>query len=143
VVNPHLLRPTHSIREAWPSPSAADRMSQCAIRDRGIGRSSAQLERLFKSFEQADASTTRRYGGSGLGLAITKHLETMMNGTVEATSEPSVGAIFIVRLLHGLTDTFAALEDESLVDSRDVGLPWAAAPVDSSAFAPSSSKTTR
>jgi signal transduction histidine kinase/ActR/RegA family two-component response regulator len=64
------------------------------VEDTGIGVSSDAAQRIFEAFEQADASTTRKFGGTGLGLAITKHLAEMMGGTVGMSSTPGKGSIF-------------------------------------------------
>ncbi len=66
-----------------------------AVSDNGIGVSKEQQQRIFHSFEQADGSTSRRYGGTGLGLAICKKLVEMMNGEIWLESEPGRGATFI------------------------------------------------
>jgi signal transduction histidine kinase/DNA-binding response OmpR family regulator len=61
------------------------------VQDTGIGIEEKDIERLFASFTQVDASTTRRFGGTGLGLAISRHLVRMMGGKIDMTSSIDVG----------------------------------------------------
>lgn len=68
------------------------------VSDNGIGISDEQIPRLFKSFSQADASTTRKYGGTGLGLAISKNLSQRMGGDIAVTSVLTKGSRFTVTL---------------------------------------------
>ncbi|MCP4542767.1 MAG: response regulator [Chloroflexi bacterium] len=71
-----------------------DHELQFSVRDTGIGIPLDRMERLFQSFSQVDASTTRRYGGTGLGLVISKRLSELMGGTMWVESEEGQGSTF-------------------------------------------------
>ena len=66
------------------------------VRDTGIGLKTEDLARIFLDFEQADGSSTRKFGGTGLGLAISKRIVERMDGHIAAKSEVSVGSTFTV-----------------------------------------------
>jgi GAF domain-containing protein/CheY-like chemotaxis protein/HPt (histidine-containing phosphotransfer) domain-containing protein len=77
-----------------------------SIRDTGVGIPPDRIDRLFRSFTQVDASTSRRFGGTGLGLAISRRLAELMGGTVTAESNgvPGEGSTFHVTFEAGVTD---------------------------------------
>ncbi len=88
------------------------------VRDTGIGMTADQMARLFQAFEQADVSTTRKYGGTGLGLALSRKLCQMMQGDVVVASVPGEGSTFTVRLPRVVTEATAEVPMEG---SGDVG----------------------
>ena len=85
---------TITIRIRVMEETPENKLLRFEVIDTGIGIKQEQLELLFKSFTQADSSTTREYGGTGLGLIITKNLAQLMGGDTGATSTPGVGSTF-------------------------------------------------
>ncbi|MDP1737672.1 MAG: ATP-binding protein [Caulobacter sp.] len=85
------------------------------VRDTGVGFDAEARERLFRRFEQADDSITRRFGGTGLGLSICSALTGMMGGEIDATAKPGVGATFTVILPLPRAE-MAASEERATVD---------------------------
>ncbi|WP_300438722.1 PAS domain S-box protein [Zoogloea sp.] len=83
-----------TLRARVVSDEADTLLVRFEVSDTGIGIAADQLPRMFQSFEQADASTTRKYGGTGLGLALTRHLAGLMGGETGVESEPGHGSTF-------------------------------------------------
>jgi len=92
-----------SLRVRAVEEDAASVVLRFEVEDSGIGIAEEEIPRLFNAFEQADNSTTRKYGGTGLGLAITKKLANLMGGDAGAVGMPGQGSTFwlTVRLTRG------------------------------------------
>ena len=109
---------------------------QFSVSDTGIGLSPQQIETLFTPFQQADISTTRKYGGSGLGLAISKRIVDLMNGKIWVKSEVGKGSTFSFEIPFKKatprkgTDLFASKEvigkKVLVVDSNIKSFQWLA-----------------
>jgi len=102
-------------RTAWNGHDDAVRFE---VSDTGIGIIEEQRERLFESFTQADASTTRRYGGTGLGLAICQRLISLMGGEIGVESEAGAGSTFY--FVVPLPPAEGELVPEQLTESVDL-----------------------
>ena len=88
------------------------------VSDTGIGLSPEQIVRLFQSFTQADASTTRKFGGTGLGLALTRRFCQMMSGDVSVHSVPGKGSVFTIKLPATVSEAIGEAA-VSVEDSRE------------------------
>ncbi len=109
------------------------------VEDSGIGMDEATLGKIFMRYNQADSSTTRKYGGTGLGLAISMHLVELMGGRLEARSRPGMGSVFFFTLAleatseqetpkknQGLAldtlDLFILAADDNAVNRKVIGM---------------------
>jgi len=106
------------LRARWLEPSGPDPLIRFEVEDTGIGLDEETAKRLFSSFEQADATISRRYGGTGLGLAITRHLAKVMGGEVGVESQPGAGSRFwfTVRLARRQSAETPAMQPGTVSD---------------------------
>ncbi len=87
-----------SVRASVAERGPEQVLLQFSVADNGIGMDEEALSRLFSRFNQADASTTRRFGGTGLGLSISHRLIELMGGEILVRSEPGLGSTFTVQV---------------------------------------------
>jgi len=97
-----------------PSRTAGAVRLRLGVHDSGIGIPRDRMDRLFKTFSQVDASTTRQYGGTGLGLAISKRIVELMRGRIWVESVEGRGSVFYVEVELPTVDTETKVGGERL-----------------------------
>ena len=113
-----------TLRASIIEHSDHDLLLRFTVEDTGIGITAEQQTRLFAPFEQADNSTTRRFGGTGLGLAITRHLAHLMGGEVGVETRLGGGSLFwlTARLGKASTEPLKPADNRALAESAEQSL---------------------
>jgi signal transduction histidine kinase/CheY-like chemotaxis protein len=139
VLGPTMLRTAPGGEEAaGPRPSQAQGRATpdgvqpklvCEVVDTGIGMTAAQIDNLFQPFQQAEASTARKFGGTGLGLAISKRLAKFLGGDIAVSSQPGQGSTFTLTIDPGPLAGVALVDHPSEAVTAPAARPAAGSPL--------------